>query len=312
MGQVGGKVIDQPLRVPSSQLWEHAEQVEPYWVYERRRRRRRLLLSLSLTLALVAACLAGFTVLNARQNYAAGKRALLAGEYDLAIRRLGAATILGRPWANSRTLLSEALTLTNGQVREQSTLLSDEPPTPDTLTLRQAAALFATGHYAAARDMVADLQVRLPTAAAARLAQTSNTAVSSLLLLVTAERLLAAGDWRTAATDATLVLAHYPRCSLASALATEAAHRGAAAPLFARATSLADGRRWILARRALRQALSADPAYPGAATLLARIDNAIAARNAARAAATSSSSSSSSSGSSTTTSPPSTTTPPPP
>jgi hypothetical protein len=304
-------VIGQPLRVPSSQLWEQAEQIEPYWVYERRRRRRRLLVSLSLTLALVAVCLIAFTVLNARQNYVAGKRALLAGEYDLAIRRLGAATIVGRPWADSRTLLGEALTLTNGQVRAQSTLLSDEPPTAATLTLRQAAALFATGHYAAARDMAADLQVRVPTAAAARLAQASNVAVSSLLLLITAERLLAVGDWRTAATDASLVLAHYPRCGPASSLAAEAARRGAAAPLYARALSLADAHRWTLARSAVRHALAVDPAYPGASALLTRIDNAIAARNAARAAAAASSSSSSSGGSGTT-SPPTSSAPPPP
>lgn len=250
-----------------------------------------------------------FEVVDARRNYEAGVRALLAGDYHVAVQRLGAATVLGRPYADSRTLLAEATSLSRGLGNDSVAPLSDAPPSGASLTLRRAAALFATGRYATARDMVAGLQLRLPAAAAARLAQTGNTAVASLLLLVTAERLLAAGDWHTAAADATVVLARYPRCGPASDLAAEATRRGAAAPLFARATGLADASRWTLARGALRQALAVDPAYPGGAALLTRIDDAIAARKAAQAAAAAAAAAPSGGGG---TAPPPTTAPPPP
>jgi tetratricopeptide (TPR) repeat protein len=257
----------------------------------------------------VAVAALALLVVNARQNYEAGLRALLAGRYGAAVKHLDRATVLGHPFADSRQLLAEATSLAHGQAGGGVVLVGDAPLSAASMKLREAAALFETGRYAVALDRVADLRLRLPATAATRVAAASNTAVSSLLLLVSAQRLLAAGDWRTAATDATFVLARFPSCGPASRLAAEAARRGRAAPLFARATSLADASRWVLARNALRRALAVDPAYPGGAALLGRIDAAIAARRAAQAAAATASSGT---GTATTTTPPTQTAPPPP
>jgi tetratricopeptide (TPR) repeat protein len=264
-----------------------------------------------LTLLAVAVAAVALVVVQARQNYEAGLHDLLAGRYGAAVAQLHRATVLGQPYADSRRLIAQATTLARESAADRAILAGDPPTSQASLTLHQAAALFATGDYGAALDRVRGLPLRLPSHVAARFA-TSDSAVAGLLLLVSAERLLAAGDWRTAGTDASLVLARYPRCGPASALAAKAARRGRAAPLFARAAALAGERHWVLARRALRRALAVDPTYPGVAALLRRVEHAITARAAAAAAAAAAASSSSSTAGATTTTPPATSAPPPP
>ena len=275
-------MVDHPLGFPAPLSRKRPDPVDPYWtepfwVSESRRRRRRLLVFGGIGLAAAVACLAAFVVVNARDNYVAGKRALASGDYALAIRRLGAAKMVGRPYADARTLLAHAVALADTQTQLTTTLR----PTAVSLTLRRATSLFQAGHYAVAEKLITGVPARLPRAAVTRLTSSGNPAAAGLLMLVGAKRALAAGDPVVAGRDAATVLSLYPRCAPAKALGAEAARRLSGAPLFARATTEAAARRWSLARTDARAALRADPAYPGAAALLARIDAAIAQRKQA-------------------------------
>lgn len=231
----------------------------------------------------VALVAAGFAALvwKARSNYIAGQQALAAGQYGLAIQRLSAAEVVGRPYANAHALLNDAVALSFAQTEYATALHGATRPTAATLTLRHAATLFQSGHYAQAQTLVAGLTSRVPPAAAARLSNTGSAAVAAVLLLVGADHALAAGDWRTAGADAAAVLLRYPRCGPAASLATEVARRQRAAPLAHHAGALAAAGHWTAARKAARQTLRIDPAYPGAAALLARIDATLARRKAA-------------------------------
>ncbi len=131
---------------------------------------------------------------------------------------------------------------------------------------------------------MAGLPSRVPPAVAARLASTGNAAAAAVLLLAGAEQAFAARQWRTAGADAAAVLVRYPHCGPAAALAAEAARRVRADPFALRAARLAAAGRWKAALTVVRQTLRIDPTYPGAATLLARIDAALARRRAATAA----------------------------
>jgi len=308
-------MIDHPLGIPASPLRKRPEPVdrywtEPAWVSESRRRRRRLLIGGAIGVAVIVVCLAAFVFVHARDNYIAGKRALAAGDYALAIRHLGAAKIAGRPYADARALLAQAVSLSN----VHSQFLSGSRPSAASLTLRRATALFQASRYDAAERLVAGLPVRLPPAAAARLSASGNVAVAGLLLLVGADHALAAGNPSVARSDAGAVLVLYPGCTPAKALAAEAARRLSAAPYARSAAALAATSHWSLARIAARRAVRIDPAYPGMAALLVRINAAITRRNAARAAAAASAAASAGSTApvTTTPAPPTITTPAPP
>ncbi len=121
----------------------------------------------------------------------------------------------------------------------------------------------------------------MPPVVAARLSTGGDPAVAAVLLLVSANHAFATGDWRMARTDAAAVLLRYPHCGPAAQLAAEAARRLRAGPLALHAAALAAAGRWAAARKAVRQTLRIDPAYPGAAALLARIDATLASRKAA-------------------------------
>ena len=279
-------MVDHPLGFPAPPLRQRSGPVDPYWiepawVSEGRRRRRRLLIAGAVGLVAVLAIVAAFVVLNARANYIAGKQALAAGDYGLAIRRLHAATIVGRPYADARTLLAQAVTFSTAQ----SLTAGQAPTTAASRSLRRAAALFEAGRYAEAERVAGDLAVRLPPVVAARLAAAGDGAVAGLLLLTGAQHALAAGNPSLARRDAAAVLLRFPECAPAQALRDEAARRLQAAPFAGRAAALAAARRWSLARTAVRTTLRIDPAYPGMAVLLQRIDAAITQRKAAKAAA---------------------------
>ncbi len=279
-------MVDQPVGFPTPLPRKRPESVDPYWTESpwASRRWRRVLLG-AVGVALVLAVVTTIIVVRARDNYLAGTRALAAGQYDIAIRRLSAADMVGRPYADARTLLAEAETLANGQAQYLSSLQRRLPPNAATLTLRRAATLFQSGHYAAAEKLVADVEVRVPPAVAARLQTASNAAVAALLLLNGAEQALAAGDTTAASRGAAAVLERFPACAPAKALSAEAARRVRAAPFAQRAATLAAARHWSLARAAARTTLRIDPTYPGMAFLLARINAAITKRNAAKAKA---------------------------
>jgi hypothetical protein len=247
-------------------------------VYERRRRRRRLLIAGVISAALLVVLVAAFLVLSARADYLDGKRAIAAGDYDLAIRRLDDANVVGLPYSNAHSLLAQAVALANGQT-QYNTYLS-AAPTAATRDLRRAAALFQAGHYTAALRQVRGLSGRVPPAAARALSTRSNGAVAALLLLAGAEQAFAAHDWSVAGSTAADVLVSYPRCGVAAALAAEADRRGRAEPIALQAAALVARGHWAAARAAARRALLIDPAYPGAAALLARIDATIAHRKA--------------------------------
>jgi tetratricopeptide (TPR) repeat protein len=246
----------------------------------KRRRRLRALAIVVLGVALVAAGFAAL-VLKARSNYIAGQRALAAGQYGLAIQRLSAAEVVGRPYGNAHALLNDAVAMSFAQTEYATVLHGAARPTAASLTLRRAAALFESARYTEAQSLVAGLTSRVPPAAAARLSVTGSAAVAAVLLLVGANQALALGDWRTAGDDAAVVLLRYPRCGPAASLAAEAARRQRAAPLTRHAAALAAAGHWTAARKAARQALRVDPAYPGVAALLARIDATLAHRKAA-------------------------------
>ncbi len=313
-------MVDQSLRAPAPPpLWPRPEQIEPYWVYERRRRRHRLLVSGAVALALLVVVVATFLVLNARGNYLDGKRALAAGDYDLAIRSLDNAKVVGLPYPNAHSLLAQAVALANGQAQYDTYLSA--APTAATRDLRRAAALFQAGHYSAALTQVRDLSSsRVPPAVARALSARSNGAVAALLLLAGAEQAFAAHDWSVAGSSAAGVLVSYPRCGVAAALVAAAGRRERAQPVALNAAALVAAGRWTAARAAARRALSIDPTYPGAAALLARIDATIAhrkalARKRAAAAAAAAAKLANPTTSATTTTPPASTTkpaPPPP
>jgi hypothetical protein len=272
---------DQPLRAPVAGRWARAERDESYWAYERRHRRWRLLAVTALVVVLVGG--GGATlVLQARANYLNGQRALAAGEYGLAIQQLSAARVAGIPYADAHKLLNEAVTLSISQSQYASQVRDVSRPTAASRALRQAAALFAKGHYSEALARLAGLPSRLPTAVAARLPASSG-AVAAVLLFASANEAFAAHDWREAGADAAGVLVRYPECAPATALAAEAGRRMRAEPFAVRAAGLAAAGRWKAALVAVRRTLRIDPAYPGAAALLARIDATLARRKAARA-----------------------------
>ena len=222
--------------------------------------------------------------MQARNNYIAGQRALAAQQYGVAIQRFTAAQVMGRPYADAHALLNRAVALSMTQPKYAADLRSASTPSAASLTLRRAATLFESGHYAAAQSLMADLPSRVPPAVAARLASTGNAAAAAVLLLAGADQAFAAREWRTAGADAAAVLVRYPHCGPAAALAAEAARRVRADPFALRAARLAAAGRWKAALTVVRQTLRIDPTYPGAATLLARIDAALARRRAATAA----------------------------
>lgn len=284
-------MVDRPFGFPVPPPRERPEPVDPYWVEEywaskERRRRRRLLALVAVGIALAIVGAGALVVMNARANYEAGKHALAAGDYDVAIRRLAAAEMVGRPYADAQKLLAEAVGLANGQTQDLGVLQRTLPLTTESMTLRRAAGLFQAGRYAKAEALTAGIPVRLPLAVAARLASVDNAAVASLLLLAGAEHALAVGDTTVARRDAAAVLMRYPSCAPAAAVSAEAARRDRAAPMYRRAATEVAARRWSLARTNVRAALRIDPAYPGATALLAQVDAAIAERKqAAKAAA---------------------------
>ncbi len=178
--------------------------------------------------------------------------------------------------------MNDAVALSFAQTEYATALHGATRPTAATLTLRHAAALFQAGHYAQAQTLVAGLTSRVPPAAAARLSNTGSAAVAAVLLLVGADHALAAGDWRTAGADAAAVLLRYPALR-----PRRGAGRRGRSPAARRSRSpstrgaLAAAGHWTAARKAARQTLRIDPAYPGAAALLARIDATLARRKAA-------------------------------
>jgi tetratricopeptide (TPR) repeat protein len=280
-------LVDQSTETPAPRFWSRTDQFEPHWVYEHSRRRLRFLV---LTIAIVVVCVAlafagrAALVAKARGDYIAGQQALAAGQFHVAIQHLRAAEVMGRPYADAHALLNDAIALFNGQ-REYVAALTgtSQPTTPASRALRQAAAFFAAGHYSEALARLAGLPSRLPPAvAAARLPAGSGT-VAAVLLLVSANEAFAAHDWRVAGADAAGVLARYPRCAPAAALAAEAGRRTRAEPFAVRAAALAAAGRWKAALVAVRRALRIDPTYPGAVALLARVDATLARRKAARA-----------------------------
>jgi len=274
-------MLDQPLRAPVAGRWARAEHDESYWAYERRHRRWRLLAVTALVVVLVGG--GGATlVIQARANYLNGQRALAAGEYGLAIQQLSAARVAGIPYADAHKLLNEAVTLSISQSQYASQVRDVSHPTAASRALRQAAALFAKGHYSASLARLAGLPSRLPAAVAARLPASSG-AVAAVLLFASANEAFAAHDWRVASADAAGVLVRYPECAPAAALAAEAGRRMRAEPFAVRAAGLAAARRWKAALGAVRRTLRIDPTYPGAAALLARIDATLARRKAAKA-----------------------------
>jgi tetratricopeptide (TPR) repeat protein len=178
--------------------------------------------------------------------------------------------------------LNDAVALSISQSQYASQVRDVSHPTAASRALRQAAALFEKGRYGAALARLAGLPGRLPAAvAAARLP--AGSAVAAVLLLASANEAFAAHDWRVARDDAAGVLARYPRCAPAAALAAEAGRRTRAEPFAVRAAGLAAAGRWKAALVAVRRALRIDPAYPGAAALLARVDATLARRKAAKA-----------------------------
>jgi tetratricopeptide (TPR) repeat protein len=275
-------MLDQPLRTPVAGRWTRAEHDESYWMYERRHRRWRLLAVTALVVVLVGG--GGATlVLQARGNYLNGQRALAAGEYGLAIQQLSAARVAGLPYADAHKLLNDAVALSISQSQYASQVRDVSRPTAASLALRQAAALFARGHYSEALARLAGLPSRLPPAVAAARLPAGSGAVAAVLLLASANEAFAAHDWRVARDDAAGVLARYPRCAPAAALAAEAGRRTRAEPFAVRAAGLAAAGHWKAALVAVRRALRIDPAYPGAAALLARVDATLARRKAAKA-----------------------------
>ena len=275
-------MLDQPLRTPVAGRWTRAEHDESYWMYERRHRRWRLLAVTALVVVLVGG--GGATlVLQARGNYLNGQRALAAGEYGLAIQQLSAARVAGLPYGDAHKLLNDAVALSISQSQYASQVRDVSRPTAASLALRQAAALFARGHYSEALARLAGLPSRLPPAVAAARLSAGSGAVAAVLLLASANEAFAAHDWRVARDDAAGVLARYPRCAPAAALAAEAGRRTRAEPFAVRAAGLAAAGHWKAALVAVRRALRIDPAYPGAAALLARVDATLARRKAARA-----------------------------
>ena len=274
-------MLDQPLRTPVAGRWARTERDESYWMGERRRRRWRLLVVTALVVVLAGGG-AATLVLQARANYLNGRRALAVGEYGLAIQHLSAARVAGIPYADAHRLLNDAVALSISQSQYASQVRDVSSPTAASRALRQAAALFAKGHYSEALAQLAGFPSRLPPAVAARLPASSG-AVAAVLLLASANEAFAAHDWRVAGADATGVLARYPSCAPAAALAAEAGRRVRAEPFAVRAAGLAAARRWKAALAAVRQALRIDPAYPGAAALLTRADAALARRKAAKA-----------------------------
>jgi hypothetical protein len=310
-------LVDQPLKVPPSPLWRRPAPVDPFTAFERRRRRLRLIVICTVAAALVAEGIVAWVVTNARANYLAGEKALDAGDYGLAMRRLGAAKMIFWPYAGARGLLSDAVALSNGQTQLLATLQRPQPPSAQTRALRRAAALFQAGDYAAARAQVGALPSRVPLAVGRALATRSNPAVAALLLLAGADQAFAAGDWSVAARDAAVVLVPYPRCGPAAALAAAADRRVRAEPLVLRAAALVAAGRWSAARTVVRHALRIDRAYPGAATMLARINATLAHRKAvakakAAAKAAAAQAAAQATAPSTPTAPPTRSTPPPP
>lgn len=277
-------MLDQPLRAPVSRRWTRADHDESYWTLERRRRRWRLLAVAALLVLLVGGG-ATAIVLQARANYLSGRRALAAGEYGLAIQRLSAARVAGLPYANARALLNDAVTLSITQSQYATEASGISHPTTASLALRQAAALFVAGRYREALGRLPSLPSRLPPAAVLARLSASDGAVVAVLLLAGANKAFAAHDWRLAGRDAAFVLSRYPSCTPAAALAVEASRRVQAQPFARRAARLAATGHWKPARAAVRRALRIDPAYPGAAALLTRIDAALARSRAAKARA---------------------------
>jgi tetratricopeptide (TPR) repeat protein len=215
----------------------------------------------------------GVLLWQARDNYLAGKRALEAGAYSVAIERLNAAKVVGVGYADSNALLAHAVTLSQ-QATEYASLLrgGGSRPTAATRHLSRAAQLFATGDYAQAMALVpAGLSGRFPPEVLALRASARSSAIVSLLLLVQAQHAFAAGGWQAAAARAHDVLARDPRCTLAENLAARADRRALAEPYVTHARALAGAGHWLLAQSAVRQALRIDPTYPGAAALLAHI-----------------------------------------
>ncbi len=280
----GVTMLDQPLRVPVSRRWTRADHDESYWIAERRRRRWRLLAVVAVLVLLVGGG-AATLILQARANYLSGRQALAAGEYGLAIQHLSAARVAGVPYADARRLLSDAVTLSITQSQYSTEISGLSHPTAASLALRQAAALFAAGRYREALNRLPSLPSRMPPAVVMARLSASNGAVAAVLLLAGANQAFAAHDWSLASRDAAGVLARYPGCTPAAALAAEAARRVQAKPFARQAARLAAAGRWKPALAAVRRTLRIDPAYPGAAALLARIDAALAHSKAAKARA---------------------------
>lgn len=274
------------MKAPEPRSWSPAEQVEPYWVYDRPHRRLRLLvIAMSIIIVGVALVVAGYAALVAKAHgdYISGQQALAAGQYHDAIQQLRAAEVMGRPYADARALLNDAIALSNGQREYVAALNGTLQPTAATLTLRRGAALFQSGRYTTAQALLADLSSRVPPAVTVRLSTSSNAAVAAVLLLVSANQAFKTREWRLAGADAVSVLLRYPRCGPAAWLAAEAARRVRAEPLALRAVALTAAGRWVAGLKVVRQTLRVDPSYPGAAALLARIDATLAHRRAAAA-----------------------------
>ena len=313
---------EQLAPAPWAHTWGTAADDTPLWMVERRRRRLRLVVGLAVVVVTVIAA-AAFLALRARANYLDGKAAFAAGSYSTAIADLGNADIAGVPYADAHELLQRvlALSLVNA---ENAALLQNVHPTSASRDLRRAVRLFGAGRYDEAVAAVPTGQTKVPLAVLGARPATGGPAMSGLLLLVAAERDLAAGKWAVAAAEAQLVLARAPDCRPALLMMGTTGHRELARPKMLRAERYAAVGYWRLAARYARAALRLDPTYPGAAALLARAEANITKRSrqttpAATSSSSSAGSTSSSTSSGTTTQPsnpappvPSKPTPPPP
>ena len=242
-------------------------ELEPHWVSARRRQRHRLLLIG--TVLLVVAVFVD-VLLVARANYLDGKRALRTDAYLTAVGHLRSATVLGVSYHDARSLLGQASTLARVEAEYGSAMPGSAPAAASRL-LERAAGLFTAGHPDQAEALIAGRRLQFSSDVLLSRLASGHDAVAAVLLLAGADQALATGDWQAAASQAQSVLARYPGCAPAAALAAVADRRVRAEPFARRGLALAHGGHWRLALTALHRALAIDPTYPAAAAFSAHV-----------------------------------------
>ena len=154
----GVVLVDQPLRAPARQLWPRAGENEPYWMYERRRgagvwlsdRRSRR----GARRRLHAAC----SSCKARSNYIAGQRALAAGNTASPFSDSARPRSPGRPYADARALLGNAVALSFDQTEVRGRREQRRPgPPPRHSRCVAPPRSFEAGRYPEAQALVAGL-----------------------------------------------------------------------------------------------------------------------------------------------------------